>query len=186
MKNRRISLILAGLFLFVLLFVSNLLGILTDKQKDARQYYMESGNVAIELTVDTGSDDPVLIVPNQTTPLSIKVTNTGTKDCYIFVKTVIPTINNYPILSISPTGSWIKIEEEDNVYQYVKDGIAGVLASGDDTADLVAEAKFYDFDTLVDFRDEVQVMAYAVQTDGFSSDAAASDIWTTVIQAAGD
>ena len=31
------------------------------------------------------------IQPNQTTPLSIGVTNTGTKDCYVFIKLIIPS-----------------------------------------------------------------------------------------------
>ena len=60
------------------------------------------------------------------------------------------------------------------------------LESGMTTPEFVAEARFYDFEELVDFTGEVQVVAYAVQTDGFSSEASASDIWSTTIQAAGN
>ena len=92
---KRIISISAGLSMFGLLFISStLLGILTDKQEDALEYYIEAGNVAIELTVDAGdSDDAIQIVPNQTTPLSIRTTNIGSKDCYVFVKMMIPEID---------------------------------------------------------------------------------------------
>lgn len=127
-KTKRIISISAGLSLLILLFVGNLLGILTDKQEDAKAYYMEAGTVGIDLTVDTGTDDAILIQPNAVTPLSIGVTNTGSKDCYVFVKLIIPEINNHPILSITPTGNWLKVE--DDVYQYVVDGTAKALESG--------------------------------------------------------
>ena len=104
--HKRVISISAGLSLLILLFVGNLLGILTDKQEDAVQYYIVAGNVGIDLAVDTGSEDAVLIQPNAVTPLSINVTNTGTKDCYVFIKLVIPELSGHPILSISPTGNW--------------------------------------------------------------------------------
>ena len=111
-KFKRILSNSAGLSLLILLFVGNLLGILTDKQEDARQYYMEAGNVGIDLAVDNGnSDDTVLIQPNAVTPLSINVTNTGSKDCYVFIKLIIPELSGHPILSISPTGNWQMVEE---------------------------------------------------------------------------
>ena len=79
MKTKRILSISTGLSLLILLFLGNLLGILTDKQKDAKKYYMDAGNVGIDLAVDAGSDDAILIQPNKTTPLNICVTNTGQK-----------------------------------------------------------------------------------------------------------
>ena len=182
--HKRILSISAGLSLFVLLFVGNLLGILTDKQEDAKEYYMEAGTVGIDLAVDTGSENSILIEPNAVTPLSITVTGTGTKDCYVFVKTVIPAIDGIPILSISPTGNWRKIE--DGVYQYIEDGDAGVVEQGQETANLVAEARFYNFSELVDFTGELQIIAYAVQTDGFDSEADASEIWTATVTAVGE
>ena len=181
--HKRIISISAGLSLLILLFVGNLLGILTDKQEDAKQYYMEAGNVGIDLMVDTGSEDAVLIQPNQITPLNIGVTNTGTKDCYVFIKLIIPELSGHPILSISPTGNWQMIE--DGVYQYTVAGERKALESGMTTPEFVAEARFYDFQKLVDFTGEVQIIAYAVQTDGFGSEASASDIWSTTIQAVG-
>ena len=54
------------------------------------------------------------------------------------------------------------------------------------TPEFVAEARFYDFEEVVDFTGEVQVVAYAVQTDGFDESASASDIWSTTVQAAGN
>ena len=105
-RFKRILSISAGLSLLILLFVGNLLGILTYRQEDAKQYYMEAGNVGIDLAVDTGSENTVLIQPNAVTPLSINVTNTGTKDCYVFIKLIIPELSGHPILSISPTGNW--------------------------------------------------------------------------------
>ena len=176
---------LRRLSLFILLFVGNLLGILTDKQEEAKQYYMEAGNVGIDLAVDNGnSDDAVLIQPNAVTPLSIGVTNTGSKDCYVFVKLIILELSSHPILSINPTGNWQMVE--GGVYQYTVDGVSRALESGMTTPEFVAEARFYDFQELVDFTGEVQVVAYAVQTDGFSSEASASDIWSTTVQAAGN
>lgn len=184
-RIKRILSISAGLSLLLLLFGSStLLGILTDKQEDAKEYYMEAGNVAIDLTVDNGTDDAIQIVPNQTTPLSIGVTNVGSKDCYVFVKTVIPELSGHPILSISPTGNWQMVEE--GVYQYTVDGEGKAVESGETTVEFVAEARFYDFDTLVDFNGEVQIIAYAVQTDGFDENASASDIWSTTVQAVGE
>ena len=145
-KIKRILSISAGLSLLCLLLVSNLLGILTDKQEDAKQYYMEAGNVGIDLAVDTGSEDAIEIQPNQTTPLSIGVTNTGTKDCYVFVKLVIPELSGHPILSISPTGNWQMVEDgESQAYQYTVDGEVRALESGMTTPEFVAEARFYDF-----------------------------------------
>ena len=186
---KRILSISAGLSLLSLLFISStLLGILTDRVEDALEYYMPAGNVAIELTVDAGdSDDAIEIKPNQTTPLSIRTTNIGSKDCYVFVELEIPEINGHPILSITPTGNWTKVDVDGrNVYQYVVYGEGKALESGMDTPEMVSEARFYDFDTLVDFSGEVQIIAYAVQTDGFSSEASASDIWSTTVQAVGE
>ena len=140
--------------------------------------------MAIDLTVDTGSDEAIEIKPNQTTPLNIGVTNTGSNDCYVFVKTVIPELSGHPIVSITPTGNWQMVE--DGVYQYTVDGEGKALESGDTTVEFVAEARFYDFDTLVDFSGELKIIAYAVQTDGFSSEASASDIWSTTVQATGN
>ena len=184
MKTKRILSISTGLSLLILLFLGNLLGILTDKQKDAKKYYMDAGNVGIDLAVDAGSDDAILIQPNKTTPLNICVTNTGTKDCYVFIKLIIPELSGHPILSISPTGNWQMVE--DGVYQYTVDGEGEALESGMTTAEFVAEARFYDFQELVDFTCEVQIIAYAVQTDGFEESASASDIWTATVAAAGN
>ena len=77
---KRVISISAGLSLLILLFVGNLLAILTDKQEDAVQYYMPAGTVSIDLAVDTGSEDAVEIRPNSVTPLSINVTNTGHRE----------------------------------------------------------------------------------------------------------
>ena len=145
---------------------------------------MEAGNVAIDLAVDTGTNDAVQIHPNAVTPLNIGVTNTGTKDCYVFVKLVIPELFGYPILSINPTGNWQMVE--DGVYQYTVDGEGEALESGMTTAEFVAEARVYDFQELVDFTGEVQIIAYAVQTDGFEESASASEIWTATVAAAGN
>ena len=182
---KRILSISAGLSIFLLLFESStLLGILTDKQEDALQYYMPAGNVTIDLTVDNGTDDAIEIKPNQTTPLSIRTTNIGSKDCYVFVELEIPEINGHPILSITPTGNWQMVEE--GVYQYTVDGEGKAVESGETTAEMVSEARFYDFKELVDFSGEMKVVAYAVQTDGFSSEASALDIWSTTVQAVGN
>ena len=75
---------------------------------------------------------------------------------------------------------------ESQVYQYTVDGEVRALESGMTTPEFVSEARFYDFQELVDFTGEVEIIAYAVQTDGFGSDASASDIWSTTIQAAGN
>lgn len=88
--------------------------------------------------MDTGSEDAILIQPNAVTPLHIGVTNTGTKDCYVFVKTVISELSGHPILSISPTGNWMMVE--DGVYQYTVDGEGKTLKFGETTAEFVAEA----------------------------------------------
>ena len=185
---KRILSISAGLSIFLLLFGSStLLGILTDRVEDALEYYMPAGNVAIDLTVDNGDSEAVLIQPNAVTPLSISVTNTGSKDCYVFVELEIPEINGHPILSITPTGNWNRIDADGRVvYQYVVDGSSKALEAGLDTPEMVSEARFYDFDTLVDFSGEVQIIAYAVQTDGFDENASASDIWSTTVQAVGE
>ena len=67
-KFKRILSISAGLSLFLLLFgTSTLLGILTDRQEDAVQYYVIAGNVGIELMVDTGTEDAIEIAPNAVT-----------------------------------------------------------------------------------------------------------------------
>ena len=152
---------------------------------------MEAGNVAIDLTVDNGGDGAILIQPNQVTDLSIKCTNTGSKDCYVFIKLMIPEINNHPILSISPTGNWLNIENQSSdgyasaVYQYVVDGSGKALEVGMDTPEMVSEARFYDFQELVDFSGEMKIIAYAVQTDGFEN-AEIGDVWSTTVQAVGE
>ena len=185
-RIKRILSISAGLSLFLQLGVSSLLGILTDRQEDAKEYYMEAGNVAIDLTVDTGSDEAILIQPNQVTDLNIHLTNTGSKDCYIFIKLMIPEINNHQILSISPTGNWLNIENQSSdgyasaVYQYVVDGSGTALEVGMDTPEMVSEARFYDFQELVDFSGEMKIIAYAVQTDGFEN-AEIGDVWSTTV-----
>ena len=145
---------------------------------------MPAGNVGIDLMVDNGSDDAIEIQPNAVTPLSINVTNTGTKDCYVFIKLIIPELSGHPILSINPTGNWQMVE--NGVYQYTVDGVSRALESGMTTPEMVSEARFYDFEELVDFTGEVQVVAYAVQTDGFNEEMSASDIWSTTIQAVGN
>ena len=82
-RIKRILSISAGLSLLSILFItSTLLVILTDKQEDAKAYYMEAGNVGIDLAVDTGSEDAIVIQPNAVTSLNIGVTNVGSKDCY--------------------------------------------------------------------------------------------------------
>ena len=178
--------------MLILLFGSStLLGILTDRQEDALEYYMPAGNVGIELNVDNGTDDAIQIVPNQTTPLNISITNTGTKDCYVFVKMMIPEISGHPILSITPTGNWMNIENQSSdgyaiaVYQYTVDGTGKALESGMDTPEMVSEARFYDFEELTDFSGELRVVAYAVQTDGFE-ESDVNDIWTATVTAVGE
>ncbi len=101
------------------------------------------------------------------TPLNIGVTNTGTKDCYVFIKLIIPELFSHPILFINPAGNWQMVDE--GVYQYTVDGISRALEPGMTTPEMVSEARFYDFEELVDFTGEVQIIAYAVQTDGFDS-----------------
>ena len=72
------------------------------------------------------------------------------------------------------------------MYQYTVDGVSRALESGMTTPEFVAEARFYDFTEMLDFTGEVQIIAYAVQTDGFDESASASDIWSTTIQAVGN
>ena len=184
-RNKRILSISAGLSLLFLLFGSStLLGILTDKVEDAKEYYMNAGNVAIDLTVDNGTDDAIQIVPNQITPLSISVTNTGSKDCYVFIKTMIPEIDGHPILNLTPTGNWMMVENQSSdgyataVYQYTVDGTGKALESGMDTPEMVSEARFYDFQELVDFTGDLRIIAYAVQTDGFE-ESDVNDVWNS-------
>ena len=102
----------------------------------------------------------------------------------MFIKLIIPELSGHPILSISPTGNRQMVEE--GVYQYTVDGVSRALESGMTTPEFVAEARFYDFEELVDFIGEVQVVAYAVQTDGFGEEMSASDILSTTIQARGE
>ena len=147
---------------------------------------MPAGNVGIALVLDNGSEDAIEIVPNQTTPLNIGVTNIGSKDCYVFVELEIPEINNIPILSITPTGNWTNVDVDGrNVYQYVVYGEGKALESGLDTPEMVSEARFYDFKELVDFEGTLRVIAYAVQTDGFE-DSEVIDVWTATVQAVGE
>ena len=190
---KRILSISAGLSLLLLLFGSStLLGILTDKQEDALEYYMPAGNVAIDLTVETETDEAIEIKPNQTTPLSIRTTNIGSKDCYVFIKLVIPEIDGHPILSLTPTGNWMNIDNQSSdgyataVYQYTVDGEGKAVESGETTPEMVSEARFYDFEELVDFNGELKIIAYAVQTDGFDGEMSASDIWSATVQAVGE
>ena len=171
-KFKRILSISAGLSLLLLLGVSTLLGILTDKQEDAKQYYMEAGNVGIELMVDNGSEDAVQIQSNAVTSLSINVTNTGSKDCYVFIKLVIPELSGHPILSISPTGNWQMVEDgESQVYQYTVDGEVRALESGMTTPEFVAEARFYDFTEMLDFTGEVPQISPSFPTQPFINNA---------------
>ena len=54
----------------------------------------------------------------------------STKDCYVFIKLIIPELSGPPILSISPTGNWQMVEDgESQVYQYTVDGISNALES---------------------------------------------------------
>lgn len=120
------------------------------------------------------------------------MTNTGSNDCNVFVKTVIPELSGHPIISITPTGNWMNTENQSSdgyataVYQYVVDGTGKALESGMDTPEMVSEARFYDFQELTDFGGEVQIIAYAVQTDGFDENSDASQIWSTTVQAVGN
>lgn len=72
------------------------------------------------------------------------------------------------------------------VYQYVVDGEGRALESGMDTPEMVSEARFYDFEELVDFTGDLRIVAYAVQTDGFDGEMSASDIWIATVQAVGE
>lgn len=193
-KLKRILSISAGLSLTYLLFCSStLLGILTDRAQDAKEYYMEAGTVGIDLTVRTGdTDDAILIEPDKATSLSIEVSNTGSKDCYVFLKMTIPEISGHPIISITPTGNMQQIEDPSSdevnttyVYQYVIDGVGTAVESGMTTPEMVAEARFYDFQELVDFRGEVKIVAYAVQTEGFE-ESDVNDTWSVAVTSVGE
>ena len=61
-----------------------------------------------------------------------------------------------------------------------------MILEGMTTPEMVSEARFYDLNELTDFTGEVQVVAYAVQTDGFDENASSSDIWSTTVQAVGN
>ena len=171
----------SGLSLLVVLFFGNMLGLLADKEVEVRNYIMQAGTVEIELTVDTGLENTVVIEPSQITTFKVGVTNVGSRECYVFIELVIPRMNGHQILSITPTGYWQKISNEEldgrNIYQYVVDGVGKALPSGEAAEELVSEARFYDFTELNDFACEVKVIAYAVQTIGFDENALPYDIW---------
>ena len=57
---------------------------------------------------------------------------------------------------------------------------------GEDSINLVHEAKFYDYDTLGDFNGTLRVIAYVVQADGFEVVDEAKKIWSATVQATGD
>lgn len=61
-----------------------------------------------------------------------------------------------------------------------------MILEGMTTPEIVSEARFYNFNELTDFTGEVQVVAYAVQTDGFDENAFALVIWSTTVQAVGN
>ena len=74
---------------------------------------------------------------------------------------------------------------EENVYEYVVDGEGRALEAGATTPEMVSEARFYDFEELGDFNEELIATAYAIQTDGFD-DSQPADIWSAVFQAEGE
>lgn len=74
---------------------------------------------------------------------------------------------------------------EENVYEYVVDGESRGLEAGATTPEMVSEARFYDFEELGDFNEELTVTAYAIQTGGFD-DSQPADIWNVVFQAEGE
>ena len=184
MNKHKILSVMGGLSLFSILFFGSMLGILADKQEKARPYFSKAGTVKIELSVNNDSDEAIMIEPNQLTPLEIHVTNKGSKECYVFIKLDIPEINGHPILVITPTENWQKISDDSNIYQYVVDGIGKALSSGEDTQELVYQARFYDFTELPDFSGELKITAYAVQTNGFD-DVAPIDTCHAAVQATG-
>ena len=176
--------VFSGFALLIILSFGSMLGILADKNVVSQRYRMEAGVVAIEFSANDGYAQEIMIEPNQFTTLNARVVNVGSRECYVFIELVIPEINGHPIFSITPTGNWQKIDDERNVYQYVVDGFGKALNPGDETQELVYQARFYDFTELVDFSGEVKVIAYAVQTNGFN-EASAFDIWRAAVEATG-
>ena len=173
----------AAIALLVMIPVGNMFGILSDKDERHVPYVSDLAEVDIDLSVETDSDEAIQIVPNQITTLRINATNTGINDCYTFIKLQVPEMNGHPILNITPTGNWQMIEE--NVYEYVVDGEGRALEAGATTPEMVSEARFYDFEELGDFNEELIATAYAIQTDGFD-DSQPADIWSAVFQAEGE
>ena len=109
----------------------------------------------------------------------------------MFVKMIVPEISGHPIISITPTGNWMMVENQSSdgyasaVYQYTVDGEGRALESGLDTPEMLSEARFYDFRELTDFSGEMRIVAYAVQRDGFEN-AEIGDVWTSVVTAVGE
>lgn len=183
--KRGVLSVLAGIVLLFMVPLGYVFGILSDKDVERFPYTSTAGEVGIDLSVETDSDEAIQIVPDQVTTLRINAVNTGTIDCYIFIKLDIPEMNGHPILAITPTGNWQKVDTEGLVYQYVVDGLGRELEAGMTTPEMVAEARFYDFEQVGDFDGELVVSAYAIQTSGFD-DSQPADIWNVALEAEGE
>jgi len=175
----RKKMFIAGFMLMFLLLVGSTMAYLTDM--DSKTNVFTFGNVDVEISEPHWVPaDGLNIIPGQTLPKDPKVTNTGSTNAYVFMKTSIPCVNNKPVFTFTLNSGWTVMWDADSticqgdtaygVFAYGTSTTMTPLAPNASTPTLfdsvtVASLNNSEVDQLPDEL-EITVITEAVQADG--------------------
>ena len=215
-RYQRILSICGGVSLLVILLLSSVTALLTDKEQKETLFEYKGSTVDITLNVNIddefkNEDGNIVVDPGENFAIEPWIENTGTGDVYVFMELDIPVVPVYDdgtqeavngsLFTYAETNGWHLMEtteeEEYNKYIYcygTSDSLTKIINSDSmdegstETAPLMSQATFSTIQSSVDDELTLVVKAYAVTTEAYEEDGIGSPaaVWEATVEVAGE
>ena len=215
-RYQRILSICGGVSLLVILLLSSVTALLTDKEQKETLFEYKGSTVDITLNVDIddgfkNDDGNIVVYPGESFAIEPWIENTGTGDVYVFMELDIPVVPVYDdgtqeavngsLFTYAETSGWHLMETNEGaeynkyIYSYgTSDSLTKIINANSmdegpaETAPLMSQATFSTIQSSDDDELTLIVKAYAVTTEAYEEDGIGSPaaVWEATVEVAGE
>ena len=208
---QRILSICGGVSLLVILLLTSVTALLTDKEQYETIFEYERSTVDVSLIVDIdgvveNESGNIVIDPGEDFTIEPWIKNIGSGDVYVFMELDIPVVligeEYIPIFSFETSDDWALLKDADVVSgceQFIycfgtTDSLTEIRAkdSMDDgpqqTTSLITTAAFSNIKSNTDLKETLIIKAYAVTTEAYENGNYGDPIkvWNATVKVAGE
>ena len=210
-RHQRILSICGGISLLVILLLSSVTALLTDKEQKETIFEYERSTVDISLIVDINDvaeneSGNIVIDPGEGFTIEPWIKNIGSGDVYVFMELDIPVVlieeEYIPIFTFDTSGDWTLIKDPNiesgykrYVYCFGTDNSLTEIRSKDSmddgpkqTTSLITTAVFSNIKSDTNLEGTLIIKAYAVTTEAYENGNYGNPIkvWDSTVKVAGE